>query len=172
MFDPRPIGRRRRNPLHRYRFETKDEFWFVGCGGVGPYFDPSKIEANWVIPLWKELFRRQHELPASVDQTTYISPCHGRESEFTFYGGFASTGPVDDLPEGMLCFRIPAHTYAVGRVQGPREEIGRVYRSLPQWAEQQGRPINRAILWLEIYPDRPVLDPQGPFAFEVWQPVA
>lgn len=157
--------------MNRHRFETRDTFWFVGLGGVGPYFKPDRPEENWVVPLWEELFRRQHELPAHVNRRTYISPCHGREREFTFYGGFASQGPVDSLPSGMIAFQIPTHVYAVGSVNGERSEINRVYSELPEWAAQRQRPVNRSILWLEVYPRKPVLNRDGPFQFDVWLPV-
>lgn len=153
-----------------YRFERKAGFWFVGVGSAGPYFDPNHPEDNWAVPLWRELFDKETMLPSGADRSAYISPCHGRESEFTFYGGFAYNSRPDQVPEGFVAFHVPPHTYAIGAVNGGREAIAEVYGELPAWAESQGRSINRSILWLEVYPERPVLEPDGPFRFEVWLP--
>lgn len=154
-----------------YRFETRQCFWFVGVGGAGPYFDPRRPEDNWVVPLWEELFRKEGMIPDVVDRTTYISPCHGRESEFTFYGGFASNERLERFPERLVTFRVPTHTYAVGTVNGGQDAIEQIYHELPEWARRHGRSVNRSIVWLEVYPERPVLQPDGPFRFEVWLPV-
>jgi predicted transcriptional regulator YdeE len=158
-------------PEQEYRFETIEEFWLVGLGSSGPYFSPHKVEANWVMPLWQEFIRRHKELLDPVDRSTFISPCHGRETDFTFYCGFAAPLPPETLPEGMLSLRIPTHTYVVGRVDGPRSEIDRLYRVLPQWAAGQGHAINERILWLERYAVAPNLHPDGPFHFEICLPV-
>jgi predicted transcriptional regulator YdeE len=79
--------------------------------------------------------------------------------------------PVHDLPAGMKCVRIPAHTYAVGEVRGSRGEIDRVYSELPEWAASLGAGVNKAILWLEIYPNGPCIEPNEPMHFDIYLPV-
>lgn len=150
-----------------FHFTDHGSFWVVGLGGVGPY----TTARQWVMPLWEEFIRRREELPASVDRSLYISPCHGRETEFTFYVGFASREEIVAPPPGMICIRILAHQYVVGQVRGPRAEIERVYAALPAWAEAHGRSTNKAILWLETYPDGPCHDPDGPFTFDIHLPL-
>ena len=152
-----------------FRFGDKGTFWFVGTAGSGPFFQDR--EENWATPLWEELFRREEALPPNPPRRPYLSLCHARETEFTFYGGFEVPAGATDVPEGMVRIRVPAHTYAVGRVVGDGAAIASHYEALAAWAEAEGRPVNRAILWLEVHPERPVLDPDGPFDYEVWLPV-
>ncbi|HEX2037155.1 MAG TPA: GyrI-like domain-containing protein [Chloroflexota bacterium] len=154
-------------PRAGYHFETKGEFWLVGLGSCGPY----KQAREWVLPLWEALLRRQHELPPVVDRSVYVSPYHGRETEFTCYVGLAAREEVVDLPPGMRCIRIPTHTYAVGSVRGSRAEIDEVYRTLPEWAEAQGRRPDKGSLWLEIHPQAPTHAPHAPPCFDVYLPV-
>ena len=146
-----------------------DEFWFVGVGGTGPFFQ-SRAD-NWVVPLWQELFRQEAGLPDEIDRGRYLSPCHARETEFTCYCGFAARGRPTRLPVGLKAFRVPKHEYAVGAVSGGPEAIGDLYRELPAWATARGRPVDNSKLWLEVYSQRPVLDPTGPFSYEVWLPI-
>lgn len=140
-------------------------------GSSGPYFDPKRPEDNWAMPIWRELFDKEDVLPIGADRSAYISPCHGRESEFAFYGGFAYNERSDQVPEGFVAFYVPPHTNAVGVVNGGRDAIAEVYGELPAWVEEQGRSVNRSILWLEVYRERPVLERDGPFQFEVVLPV-
>jgi predicted transcriptional regulator YdeE len=150
-----------------YHFVDCAESWFVGLGSVGPY----RTSRAWVMPIWEELIRRQGELPASVDRSVYLSPCHGRESEFTFWIGFACREEIMNPPTGMSCFRLPPHTYAVGEVRRPREEIDRLYDTRGPWADSEGRPTNPSILWLEIYRQPPAADPAGPFDYDIYLPL-
>ena len=156
-----------------FHFETVESFWLIGLGSSGPYFNPQTPSNNWVIPIWREFLQRQNELPATADRSRYLSPCHGRETDFTFYCGLAVSEKPSHLPAEMTAIRIPTHTYAVGTVTGAREEIDRVYAALPPWAAEQGYPVNNAILWLESYPypKGPTLEPDQPHFFHIYLPV-
>src|ERR1043165_299599 len=95
-----------------YRLVHKEAFWLVGVSASGPY----AIAQTWIPPLWDTFVRRANELPPTLDRSAYVCPTHGRETEFTYYIGFAAGEELTELPTGMLCIQILAHTYVVGRV--------------------------------------------------------
>jgi predicted transcriptional regulator YdeE len=151
----------------QYRVVLKQAFWFVGVGGCGPYASAMA----WVTPLRETVIKRLNEFPPAVDRSAYLSLLHGRETEYTFYDGFAATEQVMDVPAGMVCFQIPAHRYAVGPVRGSEHDIQATYATLPVWAGEQGYELNKEILWLEVYPEPRNTDPAVPVYFEIYLPI-
>lgn len=152
-----------------FRLAMLDRLWFVGLGGTGPYF--ADEESNWARPIWRAFLDRTGELPAGPEEG-FVSPCHSRERDFTFYAGVVYRERPTTFPIGMVCFELPAHQSAVGVVAGDRAEIERVYAELPTWAAGQGRPTTKELLSLERYSAAgPTLDDSGVFDFEVWIPI-
>src|SRR4051794_30075103 len=96
------------------RLVTKEEFWLVGFVGSGPF----RNAGEWVGKLWETVRSRAPELPPSVNQAAFVCPSAARETEFTYYIGWESPAELTELPDGMVCIRIPTHTYAVGRQHG------------------------------------------------------
>lgn len=148
-----------------------DACWLIGLGSAGPYFAPDALDHNWVHPIWREFLRRVDELPAAPVGRSYISPVHSRESDFTFYCGVTVSQQPTEIPSGMVNLYLPAHTYAVGHVEGPRSQIEAVYRQLPEWVAAQGRSVNRAILSLEVYPHGPNLELDGIHHYDIYLPL-
>lgn len=157
--------------LEGYHFEVLDSFWLIGLNGSGPYFDRMKPSENWVIPIWQEFLSRQDELPPACDRSRYLSPCHGRETDFTFYCGCAVAEKPSQIPAGMKAIQMRSHTYAVGTVSGTLAEVERVYTTMKSWAASQGHPVNNAILWFESYPNGPTLQAGQPHFFQIYLPV-
>src|SRR5689334_25313466 len=110
----------------QYRVVHKEAFWLAGVSGSGPY----ATSQAWVPPLWDTFVRRANELPATLDRSAYVCPTHGRETEFTYYIGFAAAEEPAGLPAGTLCIQVLAHTYAVGRMRGPQSAINPTYAAL------------------------------------------
>jgi hypothetical protein len=109
---------------------------------------------------------------AAGPEEGFVSPCHSRERDFTFYAGVVYRERPTTFPTGMVCFELPAHESAVGVVAGDRAETERVYAQLPTWAAGQGRSTTKELLSLERYSAAgPTLDDSGVFAFEVWIPI-
>lgn len=154
-----------------FYFTQLDACRLIGLGSTGPYFDPDVPGANWVHPIWREFLRRVDELPPEADRTSFVSPVHSRESDFTFYCGATVLEEPVAVPSGMISLYLPAHTYAVGHVEGTRARIETVYRQLPQWVAAQGRTVNSAILSLEVYPHGPNLAPNGIHNYDIYLPV-
>ena len=151
----------------KFHLANRPEFWLVGVGASGPH-EGAQI---WVRRLWDRFLGMADELPDGLDRSVYVSPCHGRETEFTIYIGYTMPNDPGELADGLVKVRIPAHTYGVGTVSGTQAEVNRLYGELPAWMDAQGTPTNREILWLEIYPDPP--RPIGePIDLEVWLPVS
>jgi predicted transcriptional regulator YdeE len=152
-----------------FRLITHGELWVAGVVGCGPFRSGSDPASGWVTQLWGTAQRRAAELPDSVDKRGFLCPHFGRETEFTYYIGFESAAELTDLPKGMVCIKIPAHTWAVGLVEG-REQIERVYSGLGRWLEAQGYEEVPRALAIEAYP------PDGPrpgdsLVFDVLLPV-
>jgi AraC family transcriptional regulator len=137
-----------------FRIEHQDAFWLVGVVGSGPH----ETGPHWVRRMWREFLDRQGDLPDGLDRSVFVSPCHGRETEFTCYLGYPSATKPEHLADGMVSILIPSHEYGVATVSGAQEDVRRVYGALPAWIGEQGREVNREILWLERYtePPRPI----------------
>jgi len=150
-----------------FRIVSRDAFWLTGMVNSGPH----ATGRQWVRALWAEFLARQDELPDGLDRSIFVSPCHGRETEFTFYLGYTSAEPPAFVPSGMVSILVPAHDYGVATiVSGSQEDVMQTYGALPTWIRQQGREVNREILWLELYaaPPRPVGEAIDQ---EIWLPL-
>jgi predicted transcriptional regulator YdeE len=157
----------------RFRLIAHGELWVVGVAGSGPFWSASGGASGgsdrWVSRLWEAVRRHAGNLPDSVDRRGFLCPHFGRETEFTYYVGYESSADVTDLPPGLVCIKIPAHTWAVGLVQGS-DQIDRVYSGLSRWIEAQGYEEVPRALAIEAYP------PDGPrpgddLVFDVLLPV-
>jgi len=152
----------------RYRMEDRPACWLTGVVGSGPHANGGE----WVRELWARFLGRADELPEGLDRSVFVSPCHGRETEFTCYLGYAGESPVpaSDLPDGFVSILIPAHRYGVATVSGDQADVTAVYGDLPRWIEGQGATTDREILWLELYRERP--RPIGErIDLEIWLPL-
>jgi predicted transcriptional regulator YdeE len=153
----------------RFRLIVHGELWVVGVAGSGPFWSATNGSDRWVNRLWETVRRHAGELPDSVDRRGFLCPHFGRETEFTYYVGYESATDVTDLPAGLVCIKIPAHTWAVGLVEGS-DQIDRVYSGLSRWIESQGYEEVPRALAIEAYP------PDGPrpgaaLVFDVLLPV-
>ena len=150
-----------------FRIVSCDAFWLTGVVNSGPH----ATGREWVRALWADFLARQGEVPDGFDRSVYVSLCHGRETEFTCYLGFASEQQAASVPDDMVSILLPAHEYGVATVSGSQEDVMEAYGALPAWIRQQGREVNREILWLELYtaPPRPIGEP---IELEIWLPLA
>jgi predicted transcriptional regulator YdeE len=151
----------------QYRVVHKETFWLIDVSGSGPY----AIAQAWIPPLWESFIRRTNELPLTLDRSAYVCPTHGCETEFTYYIGFASAEELTELPTGMLCIQILAHTYVVGRVLGPQSAINTAYASLIAWIGEQGHELLDQILWLDVFPEPPNTSPSATLDYEIYLPI-
>jgi AraC family transcriptional regulator len=149
-----------------FRMDQKDAFWLVGMVGSGPH----ESGPHWVRRMWRAFLDRQDDLPDGLDRSTFLSPCHGRETEFTCYLGYRSARKPENLADGMVSIMIPSHEFGVATVSGTQEDVRQAYGALPAWLSGQGREVNREILWLELYsaPPRPIGEP---IDLEIWLPL-
>jgi predicted transcriptional regulator YdeE len=134
-----------------FRLITHGEVWIVGVVGSGPFESEADPGGQWIHRLWDVARRRAGELPDSVDKRGFLCPYFGRETEFTYYVGFESSSELTHPPEGMVCIKIPAHTWAVGLVEG-QEQADRVYSGLGRWLEARGYEEVPRALAVEAYP--------------------
>jgi predicted transcriptional regulator YdeE len=149
-----------------FRIVSRDAFWLTGMVNSGPH----ATGREWVRALWTAFLDRHGELPDGLDRSVFVSPCHGRETEFTCYLGYASPEEPTNVTDGFVSVLIPAHEYGVATVSGSQDDVMRAYGDLPAWIAAQGRQVNREILWLEQYsaPPRPIGEP---ITLEIWLPL-
>jgi predicted transcriptional regulator YdeE/catechol 2,3-dioxygenase-like lactoylglutathione lyase family enzyme len=145
-----------------YRLVTKEEFWLVGFVSSGPF----QKAPEWVEKLWETVRSRAPEFPPPVNQAAFVCPNAARETEFTYYIGGESRAELTDLPAGMVCIRIPAHTYAVGTHRGGKHDT---YADLRDWFKQEGCEALPGSLRLEVYP--PSFQTADELLFDVYLPV-
>lgn len=151
---------------NQFRIESRHAAWVTGMVNSGPH----QTGQQWVRAMWDAFLSRQDELPDGIDRSTFVSPCHGRETEFTCYLGYESASRPETVPDGMVSIFIPAHQYAVAVVSGSQDDVIATYSALHAWVPGQGREVNGEILWLERYmtPPRPI---GGQIDLEIWLPL-
>lgn len=154
------------NNVSQFRIEPRAACWVTGMVDSGPHV----TGRQWVRAMWDRFLSREHDLSGGLDRSVFVSPCHGRETEFTCYLGYASDARPERVPDGMVSILVPEHDYAVAVVSGSQEDVMRAYADLPAWAEDQGRDVNRELLWLELYntPPRPIGER---IDLEIWMPL-
>ncbi len=69
-----------------FRIDSRDEMWVTGVVNSGPH----DTGQQWVREMWQAFLKREGDLPDGLDRSVFVSPCHGRETEFTCYLGYAS----------------------------------------------------------------------------------
>ncbi|ASS74233.1 hypothetical protein CIG75_04035 [Tumebacillus algifaecis] len=127
---------------------TKNSMKLVGIAWSGAYADAKEIPA-----LWIDFVARAEEISERVSPEAFISPCHGRQTEFTCYLT-AEVADFTTFPEGMKGITIPAQTYVQITHRGPMTAVEATYTRLYRWIEENGYQPNRAELWLEVYDER------------------
>ena len=151
---------------YRYRFASREGCWLTGLVTTGPFSDAHER----VTACWDEIAARYRELGLDEEPVEWLSPCHGRETEFTCYLGLISPEPVASIPEAMVTIELRPHDYAVASFKGTQEQLIEVYHDLDTWIVKQGRERNYQSLWLESYP-RPYERSQDDLELEIWLPL-
>lgn len=151
---------------YRYRFASRDGCWLTGLVTTGPFTDAHQR----VTAKWDELAERYKEIGLDGEPDEWLSPCHGRETEFSCYLGLTSPDPVASVPEGMVSIELRPDEYAVATFKGSQEELIEVYTDLDRWIVEQGRERNYRVLWLESYPT-PYQRNQPDLELELWLPL-
>lgn len=151
---------------YRYRFASRDGCWLTGLVTTGSFTDAHER----VTARWDELAARYQEIGLPGEPAEWLSPCHGRETEFSCYLGLTSPEPVVAVPEGMVSIELRPHEYAVASFRGSQSELIETYHDLDAWIAAQGRERDVAVLWLESYP-RPYQRTQPDLELEIWLPL-
>lgn len=60
-------------------------------------------------------------------------------------------GDLSDIPEGMMGFTVPAHTYAIVRYEGPYPWSPDPYDAIAEYRQQHGLESDRNGMVLEFY---------------------
>jgi len=144
----------------------------LGIGWTGPYSAARELPRRW-----REFVQRAEEIPGRVHPGTFLSPIHGRKTDFTVYIA-VEVDPDDEAapPEGLVRLTLPDQRYAVMTHRGPASRVQETYRALYAWMEKSGLHRDKDALWLEVYDQgyTPAADEhmgEG-CAFDVYVPLA
>lgn len=118
--------------------------------------DPKRVET-----LKQQFMVRRHEIMHAVNPRQYVCPHFNSETLFT-YLYCLEVSKLDDIPEGMLGFTIPAHTYAKVRTELDPYEV------LHSYLKEQGLQNDTKALALEIYN---MESPRWPDQVDVYVPI-
>ncbi|MCD9023624.1 GyrI-like domain-containing protein [Cohnella silvisoli] len=131
---------------------------FVGLPVTSPFeaHQPERIDEA------KQIFiERRHEIKAVVNPNEYVCPHYTSEVLFTYFFCM-EVSEITDVPNGMIGFTLPAHTYALTRSdQDPYEVIHSFLRDI-------GKESNQRALAMEIYSFD---NPQWPSQVDVYLPI-
>lgn len=146
-----------------FRIVSRDAFWLTGMAGSGPH----AFGRRWVRTPWAAFLAQQDGLPDGLDRSVFVSPCHGRGTEFSCYLRYASPEEPITVPAGFLSVFIPAHEYGAATVSGSQDDGMDACGALPAWIIAQGRQVDRELLRLEhdVAPPRCIGEP---IDLEIW----
>ncbi|MDQ0059831.1 GyrI-like domain-containing protein [Paenibacillus harenae] len=118
-----------------------DAQYFVGLSITSSF---EGHDSNRVETLKQQFMARRFEIKHAVNPVQYVCPHFNSETLFTyFYCLEVST--LEHIPEGMIGFSIPAHTYAKVRTELDPYEV------LHRYLNEQGLQNDSKALALEIY---------------------
>ena len=121
------------------------------------FHDPARIEET------KQLFlSRRHEIKHAIHPHRYVCPHYSSEVSFTYFY-CVEVSELAEIPEGMIGFTIPPHTYGTTRSDTDPYEVIHTYLA------NNGMKNNAKALALEIYQ---IDDPRWPSKVDVFVPIA
>ncbi|MBW7459588.1 GyrI-like domain-containing protein [Paenibacillus sepulcri] len=123
---------------------TKPALNLVGISYCGPY----STFPDEAILLQSEFLSRKHELNGEVRSTALYSPYFGNEVFATYWASF-ETAHMETVPDGMVQFIIPEHTYAM--VTCTNKRIGEGYEQLSAWMNEQQLKKRDNAVSIEIF---------------------
>lgn len=99
----------------------------------------------------KETFmRRRGEIPNIVDADHYFAPWYNCEVMFT-YLYCMRVGSLEQVPEGMMGFAVPAHDYLLAQYDGVHPFGQDPYAELQRYRETYGLKAHKAAMIIEKY---------------------
>ncbi|WP_185929320.1 MULTISPECIES: GyrI-like domain-containing protein [Paenibacillus] len=118
--------------------------------------DPKRVEAT------KESFlNRKHEIKNVINSHEYVCPHFSSEVLFTYFFCM-EVSTLEDIPEGMIGFTAPPHSYATTRTEKDP------YEQIHTYLANNGFENNSKALALEVYQFE---DPEWPGKVDVFVPV-
>ncbi|WP_020616880.1 GyrI-like domain-containing protein [Paenibacillus daejeonensis] len=105
---------------------NKPSLNLVGISYSGPY----STLPEQAIRLQSEFLARKHELNNPVKSPALYSPFHGNEVFATYWTCY-EVNHLEEIPEGMVQFTVPEHTYAM--VTCTNERMGEGYEQIAAW---------------------------------------
>jgi predicted transcriptional regulator YdeE len=110
----------------------------------------------------KQIFlNRRHEIKNAVNNQEYVCPSFASEAVFTYFFCM-EVSEIDEVPDGMLGFTIPAHSY--GKTRSDQDP----YEAIHAYLRANGMESNMKALALEVYSFD---EPQWPSKVDVFVPI-
>ncbi|MFD2116273.1 GyrI-like domain-containing protein [Paenibacillus yanchengensis] len=124
---------------------NKPAIHLVGLSYCGPY----STFPDEVIALQTQFSSRKHELSEAKKPSVLICPQFANEVLATYCVCLEVKHLLEEVPDKMVQFTIPAHQYAMTLVGENR--VGEGYEQLMTWMNQQQLRKNEHALSIEIY---------------------
>jgi predicted transcriptional regulator YdeE len=143
------------NPIKTVHLEEKK---FVGFPVTSSFsfHEPKRIEE-----AKREFLDRKHEIRNVVNPDEYVCPHFASEVLFTYFFCM-EVSELEEIPEGMIGFTIPARNYVTTRSDADPYEV------LHTYIKDNGIDHNPKALALEIYQ---FADPNWPGKVDVFVPI-
>ena len=127
-------------PMVEPQIVQKPELKIVGYEAAFIHvLSPDANAAEVIPPLWDRLFEDKSRLPSDASDelygVIYGKPKEKRShpDELQYIAG-AAVREAGDLPEGMVYYVVPAHTFAMVTHRGPIQNIGETCHAIyRQW---------------------------------------
>lgn len=143
------------NPIKTVHLEEKK---FVGFPVTSSFsfHDPNRIEE-----AKRQFLERKNEIRDVVNPEEYVCPHFASEVLFTYFYCM-EVSALEDIPEGMIGFTIPARNYVTTRANADPYEV------LHAYIKDNGIDHHPRALALEVYQ---FADPEWPGKVDVFVPI-
>ncbi|MEI7027025.1 GyrI-like domain-containing protein [Paenibacillus sp. y28] len=127
------------------------------------------VDMGRIDAVRQQFFIRRNEIQGILHPDRYWSPWFSAEGVFTYFFCM-EVADLLEIPEGMIGFTIPAHTYAKLHYDGPRPMNPDPYAVIGEYQREQGLAALKRALPLEAY-SFAEWQQEGRIVFDVYVPL-
>ncbi|RXZ77449.1 AraC family transcriptional regulator [Paenibacillaceae bacterium] len=124
---------------------SREAIKLIGLNFTGPF--PSSFPAG-AVKVQNELGSRKSVIKNTVNNQVVFSPYFANEIMATYFACF-EVSELNDIPEGMMGFIIPAHDYV--KISCTNKTIQEAYGKIFEWIGQNGYTQNGSACSIEVF---------------------
>ena len=134
----------------------REEFTVVGIPVKVSLSDKGYKEK--IKAVWGQLMLKLSEIKNRKGEEFY-GPCNvskGIEGDPCSFETLAAVAvkSAEDVPEGMVAWKVPARKYLVWTHEGKPDDVGKTYKVIEEWFKKSDLTEEKEGVWFELYDER------------------